>query len=71
MDGHTDIHSYLISHLCGLGIRGIAGTLISIVGVIAMIAMIEDKRVRVAKRNLADAREVYRTLQTLKQDRQR
>ena len=50
---------------------GIAGTLISIVGVIAMIAMIEDKRVSVAKRNLADAREVYKTLQTLKQDRQR
>jgi hypothetical protein len=48
---------------------GIAGTLISIVGVIAMIAMIEDKRVDVAKKNLADARQVYKTLHALQQDR--
>jgi len=41
---------------------GFAGLLSSIIGVIAMIAMIEDKRVRVAKRNLADANRVYQHL---------
>lgn len=41
---------------------GIAGLLSSIVGVIAMIAMIEDKRVRLAKRHLADAHQVYQRL---------
>jgi len=41
---------------------GIAGTISSIVGVIAVIAMIEDKRVRIAKRNLADARKVHQHL---------
>lgn len=41
---------------------GIAGTISSIIGVIAMIAMIEDKRVRIAKRNLADARRVHQHL---------
>lgn len=38
---------------------GTAGTISSIVGVVAMIAMIEDKRVRIAKRNLTDARAVH------------
>lgn len=41
---------------------GFAGLLSSIIGVIAMIAMIEDKRVSIAKRNLADANRVYRHL---------
>lgn len=41
---------------------GIAGAISSIVGVVAMIAMIEDKRVRIAKRNLADARKVHQHL---------
>lgn len=41
---------------------GIAGTISSIIGVIAMIVMIEDKRVRIAKRNLADARQVHQHL---------
>lgn len=38
---------------------GIAGIISSMIGVVAMIAMIEDKRVAIAKRNLADARRVY------------
>lgn len=41
---------------------GFAGLLSSIVGVIAMIVMIEDKRVKTAKRNLADAKRVYQHL---------
>jgi hypothetical protein len=41
---------------------GIAGAISSLVGVVAMIAMIEDKRVMLAKRNLADARRVYQHL---------
>lgn len=41
---------------------GIAGTISSIIGVIAMMVMIEDKRVRIAKRNLADARQVHQHL---------
>ncbi|WP_438969678.1 hypothetical protein [Methylophaga sp.] len=41
---------------------GIAGTISSIVGVVAMIAMIEDKRVRIAKRNLEDAHKVHQHL---------
>jgi hypothetical protein len=41
---------------------GLTGVLSSITGVIAMIAMIEDKRVIIAKRNLADARRVYQQL---------
>jgi hypothetical protein len=41
---------------------GIAGAVFSIMGVVAMIAMIEDKRVRIARRNLADARQIYQHL---------
>lgn len=41
---------------------GLVGVLSSIVGIIAMIAMIEDKRVKIAKRNLADANRVYQHL---------
>lgn len=41
---------------------GVIGILSSIIGVVAMIAMIEDKRVRTAKRNLADAKRVYHHL---------
>lgn len=41
---------------------GFAGLLSSIIGIIAMIAMIEDKRVKLAKRNLADAIRVYQAL---------
>lgn len=41
---------------------GIAGIISSIIGVVAMIAMIEDKRVQIAKRNLADARQVHQHL---------
>jgi hypothetical protein len=41
---------------------GIAGAIFSIMGVVAMIAMIEDKRVSIAKRNLADARQVHQHL---------
>lgn len=46
---------------------GIAGTISSIVGVVAMIAMIEDKRVRIARRNLADARKVHQHLRDFMQ----
>lgn len=48
---------------------GIPGTLFSIMGVIAAIAMIEDKRVRRAKQNLADARRVYQHLLAHQQSR--
>ena len=41
---------------------GITGTISSLIGVIAMIKMIEDKRVRIARRNLADASRVYQHL---------
>ena len=41
---------------------GIAGIISSMIGVVAMLVMIEDKRVAIAKRNLADARRVYQYL---------
>lgn len=41
------------------------GAIASIAGVVGMIKMIEDDRVRKAKRNLADAERVYRTLASL------
>lgn len=40
------------------------GAIASIAGVVGMMKMIEDDRVRKAKRNLADAEHVYRTLAT-------
>jgi hypothetical protein len=46
---------------------GITGTISSLIGVIAMIKMIEDKRVRVARRNLADASRVYQHLADFQQ----
>lgn len=46
---------------------GIAGTISSLIGVIAMIKMIEDKRVRIARRNLADASRVYQHLSDFQQ----
>lgn len=46
---------------------GITGTVSSLIGVIAMIKMIEDKRVRIARRNLADASRVYQHLADFQQ----
>ncbi|WP_297809411.1 hypothetical protein [uncultured Methylophaga sp.] len=46
---------------------GITGTISSLIGVIAMIKMIEDKRVRIARRNLADASRVYQHLADFQQ----
>lgn len=46
---------------------GISGTISSLIGMIAMIKMIEDKRVRIARRNLADASRVYQHLSDYQQ----
>jgi hypothetical protein len=48
---------------------GMAGTISSLIGIIAMIKMIEDKRVRIAKRNLADASRVCQHLSDYQQSR--
>lgn len=41
---------------------GLVGVIASMLGVFAMIAMMEDKRVSIARRNLADARQVHQHL---------
>lgn len=41
---------------------GLVGVIASMLGVFAMIAMMEDKRVSIAHRNLADARQVHQHL---------
>lgn len=40
----------------------LAGVIAGVVAMLTMIAMIEDDRVRIAKRNLSDARRVYQRL---------
>jgi hypothetical protein len=58
-------------YLAWLSGGGIPGAISSIVGLIAIVAMIEDKRVRIAKRNLKDAHLVYEHLANYAKTRQK
>jgi len=54
--------SSTVSYIAWVSAGKMAGVIAGVLGLLAFITMVEDNRIRIAKRNLADSRKVYRKI---------